>query len=393
MGVLSTDAPRRRALDRRIAWQVAFGALAIRVVSTLLGFIVNLTFPLDRQPDTVFPTPSPFWDVFVHWDSGWYEGIARHGYQFFVDSRCNVGFFPVYPLLMRYVGRLFGTYHAAYYFGGIIVSWLSFIGAMVALYYLARLDVPRRTALRAVLLIAVFPFSYFFGEVYSESTFLLFAVIGFYGFRTRRWILGGLAASVAIATRVPGILMMPALAWIAWKQAEPSLRDRGLAVAGLVLALGGFTWYCAFIYSLSGHPFAWVATIEKWDYHPGGAPWAAPAKILFNLATQPYAYLQSGPAALIDTLYGVTGLVFVGMVPFVWYRLGAGYALFMLLSLWLPWSSGSTEGIGRYCSVLFPAFIWLATIRSRPIATALVVLSALLYPIAFALFLTNHALY
>jgi hypothetical protein len=392
MGVSATDAAPHRALDRRIAWQVALGALAIRIASAVLGFLVTLTFPVD-QPDHVFPTASPFWDVFTRFDSGWYEGIARHGYQFVEDSRVNVAFFPVYPLLMRHVGRLFGTYHAAYYFGGIIVSWLSFVGAMVALYYLARLDVPRRTALRAVLLIAVFPFSYFFGEVYSESTFLLFAVLGFYGFRTRRWWLGGLAASVAIATRVPGVLMMPALAWIAWRQAEPTVRDRALAVAGLVVALGGFAWYCGFVYSLSGHPFAWVATIEKWDYHPGGAPWTALARVFVNLATRPYAYLQSGSAALIDTLYGVTGLVFVLMTPFVWYRLGAGYALFMLLNLWLPLSSGLTEGIGRYCSVLFPGFIWLATIRSRGVATALVVGSALLYPIAFALFLTNHPLY
>jgi 4-amino-4-deoxy-L-arabinose transferase-like glycosyltransferase len=392
MGVSATDAAPHRALDRRLAWQVALGALAIRIASAVLGFLVALTVPVDN-PDKVFPTASPFWDGFTRFDSGWYEKIARFGYRFYEDSRSNVGFFPVYPLLMRYVGRLFGTYHAAYYFGGIIVSWLSFVGAMVALYYLARLDVPRRTALRAVLLIAVFPFSYFFGEVYSESTFLLFAVLGFYGFRTRRWWLGGLAASVAIATRVPGILMLPALAWIAWRQAEPTVRDRAMAVAGLVLALGGFAWYCGFIYSLSGHPFAWVATIEKWDYHPGGAPWAAPARILFNLATQPYAYLQSGSAAVVDTLYGVTGLVFVLITPFVWYRLGAGYALFMLLNLWLPLSSGVTEGIGRYCSVLFPGFIWLATIRSRPVATALVVGSALLYPIAFAMFLTNHPLY
>jgi 4-amino-4-deoxy-L-arabinose transferase-like glycosyltransferase len=392
MGVSATDAAPHRALDRRLAWQVALGALAIRIASAVLGFLVALTVPVDN-PDKVFPAASPFWDGFTRFDSGWYEKIARFGYRFYEDSRSNVGFFPVYPLLMRYVGRLFGTYHAAYYFGGIIVSWLSFVGAMVALYYLARLDVPRRTALRAVLLIAVFPFSYFFGEVYSESTFLLFAVLGFYGFRTRRWWLGGLAASVAIATRVPGILMLPALAWIAWRQAEPTVRDRAMAVAGLVLALGGFAWYCGFIYSLSGHPFAWVATIEKWDYHPGGAPWAAPARILFNLATQPYAYLQSGSAAVVDTLYGVTGLVFVLITPFVWYRLGAGYALFMLLNLWLPLSSGVTEGIGRYCSVLFPGFIWLATIRSRPVATALVVGSALLYPIAFAMFLTNHPLY
>ena len=56
---------------------------------------------------------------------------------------------------------------------------------MVVLYRLAALDLPRRRAERAVLLTAIFPFSFFFGAVYTESTFLLFTLLAFYGFRTR----------------------------------------------------------------------------------------------------------------------------------------------------------------------------------------------------------------
>src|SRR5436309_72765 len=81
------------------------------------------------------------------------------------------------------------------------------------------LDLPQRQAHRAVLLTAIFPFSFFFGVVYSESTFLLFAVLTVFCFRTRRWIAGGLCGAVATATRVPGIMMLPALAWIAWRTA------------------------------------------------------------------------------------------------------------------------------------------------------------------------------
>ena len=112
MGVLAPDAARFRALDRRLAWRVALAALGVRVLSHLVGFVTLLAV-LVPQPNTVFPGPSPFWDVFTHFDSGWYEQIARHGYQYVVDSRVNIAYFPVYPMLMRYVGRLFGTYHAA----------------------------------------------------------------------------------------------------------------------------------------------------------------------------------------------------------------------------------------------------------------------------------------
>ena len=69
--------------------------------------------------------------------------------------------------------------------------------------------------------------------------------------------------------------------------------------------------------------------------------------------------------ARYDALYGVTAIAFLIMTPVVWLKLGGAYGVFMLLNLWLPLSSGVFEGLGRYCSVLFPAFIWLATIRSQ----------------------------
>ena len=97
--------------------------------------------------------------------------------------------------------------------------------------------------------------------------------------------------------------------------------------------------------------------------------------------------------AVYDTLYGVTGILFVAAIPFVWRRFGAGYGLFMLLNLWLPLSSGVFEGVGRYCSVLFPCFIWLATIRSRSVATALTVVFAVFYTLGLALFTTIHPLF
>jgi hypothetical protein len=59
----------------------------------------------------------------------------------------------------------------------------------------------------------------------------------------------------------------------------------------------------------------------------------------------------------------------------------------------LPLSSGVFEGVGRYCSVLFPCFIWLASIRSPAFSTALVVAFAALYTLGLALFATIHPLF
>jgi predicted membrane-bound dolichyl-phosphate-mannose-protein mannosyltransferase len=380
--------------DRRAALRVAAGALGFRVLSAILALFINVAFPLDAPRQmTVYSTPSPLWDTFARFDSGWYEGIARDGYAYAEGGRSNIAYFPVYPMLMRHVGRLFGRHHAAFYLGGLVVSWTSFVLAMVALYYLARLDLPRRQAERAVLLTAIFPFAFFFGVIYSESTFLLFTVLAFYLFRVRRWVPAGVAASIAIATRVTGVLMWPALAWTAWKSAEPTPRDRALAGIGLALSIVGFVWYCGYVYSVSGHPFEWAATLQRWNYRVGGAPWTAPLSLVGRILAHPYAFVAAERVGLYDVLYGVTGILFLAAVPFVWLRLGAAYGLFMLANLLLPLSSGVFEGVGRYCSVLFPCFIWLASIRSRLVATTLIVVFALFYTLGLALFTTIHPLF
>ena len=51
------------------------------------------------------------------------------------------------------------------------------------------------------------------------------------------------------------------------------------------------------------------------------------------------------------------------------------------------------ESRHRYCSVLFPAFIWLASLRSRLLDTPLVVVFALFYTLGLALFTTVHPLF
>lgn len=394
-------AERVSCVDRRAAFRIVGAALAFRIVSAIIAFLANRSFP-PYQPEqfTVFGSTNMFWDTFARYDSGWYYQIAKNGYLFApggpsagVGKPGKIAFFPVYPLTMRYTGGLFGSDPADLYLAGIFVSWISFIAAMVALYYLARLDLPRRQAERAVLLTAIFPFSFFFGLVYTEALFLLVTILSFYAFRTRQWMLGGVTGALATATRVNGILMLPALAWIAFRAAQPTGRDRAMAAIGLVFVNAGIGAYSLYVYQLSGNPFEWATTIERWGYNTGGAPWTAPATLIHHLVTHPYEYLVSHPMAPYDTLYGVAAIAFLLLTPLVWLKLGAAYGVFMLLNLWLPLSSGVLEGLGRYCSVLFPAFILLASIRSRWIATGIVVVFALFYTLSLALFTNVHPLF
>jgi hypothetical protein len=377
--------------------------VAFRIWSAFLAFLTNVVFPdYQREQFTVFGSTHAFWDSFARYDSGWYFQIARFGYHYTPGGRDTIAFFPVYPMLMRHVGRLFGRAPSDLYIGGVFVSWVAFAIAMVGLYKLARLDLSPRQAGRAALLAAIFPFAFFYGAVYTEATFLAATVWTFYGFRNRRWVLGGLCGAVATATRVNGIMMWPALAWIVWYlawrrdgAANPVAvgRERMWSAAGLLLVGGGVGAYSLYVYQLSGHPFEWAATMQRWGYYPGGAPWLALGRLLSVLIAHPYSYLSAGAMAPYDTLNGVAALTFAASVPFIWYRLGAGYGLFMAANLWLPLSSGQYEGVGRYCTVLFPFFIWVASATSRQGFTAVVVIFAMLYTLCMALFVNIHPLF
>lgn len=370
-------------------------AIGIRLVSALLGFGANVVFPL-KVPEqfTVFGRTHHFFDTFARWDSGWYVGIARDGYAHVEGGRSNLAFFPAYPMAMRAAGHLLGGRTEHFFLGGVLVSWLAFVGAMVMLWKLARLDLSAEDADRAVFYAAVFPFAFFFGMAYSESLYLLLMVSTAWAVRTRRWVLAGSVGALAMVSRVNAIVALPALAWLAWRAASGDRHHRVSAAIALSAMAAGFALWCGYTYMLSGNPLEWAASIKRWDYHPGQAPWQPFVGLVQALATRPYRYFVDDPMAAYDAFNGLTALVLAAATPWVWYRFGAGYGLFMAVNLALPLSSGQFVGLGRYCSVLFPFAIALAAAVRTPLANNLLVfVMATLYVVGLGMFVNIHPIY
>jgi hypothetical protein len=369
-------------------------AIGFRAVSALVAFFVSITFPLNaNQGFSVYQTPHAFWDTFARYDAGWYNQIATGGYAYAAGGRNNLAFFPLYPLLMRWGGKVLGGDQQDFYFAGIIVSWVAFTIAMPLVYRLARLDLPHESALRAVAYAAVFPSAYFFGVVYSESLFFLGLVGAVLALRTRNWAWAAVAGSVMTATRVNGIMFVPALALIAWQHYDPSRGGRLKAALAVIGACGGFFAYCFYNYWISGDPFAWYHAITHWGYHPGGNPVGGLYAIAQALTTRFYQYLATENMAPYDTLNAVLAAAVLLSVPVVWRRFGFAYASILVLGLILPLSSGQFEGLGRYCSVLFPVPILLASFQGETRHLGLIAGSAMLYALGLALFVNVHPLF
>lgn len=381
--------PLRQA---RLILTIVLCALGWRLFSAGLAFLSNVVFPLaSPEQFTVTGRTHLFWDALARYDSGWYFGIARNGYAFVEGGRSNLAFFPTYPTAMGYLGHWMGGGTANYYYAGIIISWAAFAAAMVMLYKLARLDLSRDEAARACVYASVFPFAFFFGMVYPSSLFLFLCVLAFYGFRTGHWTLGALAGALVTCTRVNGILIVPALALLVYQgwRHDPRQLRRGLLAVCLVPA--GLAAYGAFNYAHSGSFVEFAESIQRWDYTPGGAPWAALTGLVTGLPNL-YGYVQEGDGPY-DLLNGMAAIAVLMAVPLVWRRFGAPYAVFMLLNLALPLSTGHLVGLGRYAAVLFPMYLWLATLRSPLVQAGVLASFAMLYMLCQALFVNLHPIF
>jgi hypothetical protein len=319
--------------------------------------------------------PSNLWlDVWARWDSGFYLHIATQGYYLYPDEPSAVAFFPLYPLLLKGLAGLVGNAVLA----GVLLSHLSFALALMVLWKLSLqlLNSPA-AARRAVLYLAIFPTSFYFSAVYTESLSLLWVLLAFYALHERRWEWAAVSAALASATRVTGILLAGVL-WLEYLRAWEG-RSRwpvGLALAG-VGSLGLLS-YMAFLAVQFGDPLAFWSVQGSFSREVGG--FIGEIRPLFqqNFLTGPISW-----NVLLDLLalvFGVVGSLVAAR------RLGLGYALFGLLSLLIPFSSG-TGSLSRYVLMVFPAFMVLAEAAERPWLDSLI---RFIFPLLLGLLLAIH---
>jgi hypothetical protein len=326
-----------------------------------------------------------FLNLQARWDVGWYLGVAIDGYNYVPNrplDQQNIVFFPAYPLLVRVAGRLLGGASTAFGLGGTLISLAAFFGGLIYLYRFAREMLgDDGEAGAAVWLLATFPFALFFSAVYTESLFLLGAVGAFYHFRRREFVRAGAWGLLVGLTRPPGCFVSVPLAilavepllpaWLAGgrrRDRVPSASVRELAPAVIAAAMPGvgMLLYSAYIWQLTGDPLAWAK---------GHAAWGREYSGLGVLVTQRYEWLSQGglyayTSQVPGDLLNAIGPIFVLAAAWpVARRLGLAYAVFILVNILPPLAAGGLLSAGRFASVIFPAFVWLASAvpeRHRP---------------------------
>lgn len=296
-------------------------------------------------------------DVWARWDSDWFLRIAADGYTW---PSSTPAFFPLYPLLVGGLGRVFADH---FVLAGVTVSLAACAAAFVLLYRLAELRLGPEAAGRAVLYVAVFPASLFLGAVYSESLFLALAVACFLLAERGRLGWAAAVAGLALLTRAQGIALLPALGLFAWRSPRPTRGYAVLAVPLLVFAL-----YPLALALWIGRPLAFLdAQGGVWGRHLSPA---GPLGGLWQAATR---------GELVELVFAAAMLT---LAVLAWRRLGAPYGAYALGVLLLPMAFpsdrlGGLYSFPRLALAAFPCFLTLAMVgRNRRIHVAVVTVFA-----------------
>jgi Mannosyltransferase (PIG-V) len=353
--------------------------LAVRVALSLVSVVTVGLFEL--PPDTVSigvaaePGLHNALDGTDRWDAWWFQDIAVHGYA----EDKGAAFFPGYPLLIRGViwALPVGSLGAA-----LLVSNACFLGALIVLYALTSREFDEDTARRSVVLLAVFPTSFFFLAPYSESAFLFAVLLAFWWVRSDRWAAGGASGFAAALVRSFGAALTPAFVVEAWQGGHDG-RVRRLAFACAPVL--GVLAYSAYWYARSGDALramhaqgAWLRSFEFFVYTLG---WAV------ALGLRGLAHLRG--------LYWTTDLVLTGilLVPALFRRrwMAPTYLVYVVsvglvtLSFTLPDRPLLSDP--RLLLILFPSFWAMASILGKRGYVPAVIIFAVGYAIAASIFM------
>ncbi len=356
-----------------VVWQILI------VIFAGLGQLIPMQYTNSiyaEREDIV--NPPIFWTR-ANFDGIHYLDIAKNGYGIYQQV-----FFPLYPGFIKFLTPYFGGRALT---AGLMISWFSFLGALFFFYKLIKLDFDEKIVKRTLVYFLIFPTSFFFSVVYTESLFLFLVLSSFYFARKRNWWLAGILGALASATRLVGIFLLPALLWEWWEQQKvksPKLKVQSLlSLIPIFLVAMGLLFYMRFLainYNDS-LMFAHLQSVDKiiplyqvfWRY----------LKML--LTTKP------DPIYFTIWLEFLTTVGFLVLLVFAYLRkIHFPYLVFALLAFIFPTTSGTLLSMPRFVLVLFPCFIVLALIEAKKIRWLLLALSFLLFAISTILFTRGY---
>lgn len=318
-------------------------------------------------------------------DATRYVDIAQHGYVTQGENAINLVFYPLYPLLMRWLGRLTFSLPLA----GVIISQAAYGVASVLLYELILLDGDKRNAWDGVLLMALYPFSMFAMGVFTEGLFLALSIGCLYALRKRNFLAAGIVGFFAALTRTQGMLLMfpAAYAWVTLrfgpKKEKVRWRD-----AFLLLIPAGFGVYLGINGALWGNCFQFLQ-------FEAGEPWYQSTQWIGANIAQHFQMGNAYPGLAWIIYFVQIALYFFVLAVLAWgayKKERVAYLLYGGVYLGFSYLSGWMISGGRYMLCCVPVYIILAKLKDGLPRRFLLAGAAMLFFLYSRLYLLGYAI-
>jgi len=345
-------------------------------------------FPIPRHSPWA-PEANQRAPLYARYDSGWYDAIVRFGYGPPPEpGKGSVhAFFPLYPELGRFLHLWTGldSFQSA-----LAVTYAALLFALPLFHEEARRRLGDQRAPRALAFLLLYPAAFFLIAVYTESLYLLLALLAFRAVRGARAGPALLCAFLLGLTRAPAVAVGPALAlswWLAHPEDRRRLRNAGLL---LVTPLAGVASWIWGIGLAKGEPGLFFRSMGTWGRQAGAAGG--------SFFTEPLRLWRDGQFARnpFDLEPYPHFLLFVCVAAWLVWKRRWPDAAWTLGVLALPVLTGSGAAIvdlgahdfPRYTMTVYPAhFAILEACENRPIARRL------LLGVYVALLLLNTAFF
>jgi hypothetical protein len=326
---------------RRMAIPLAIFAASRALIYTVLLFA-------ERLPGAGTTTR-----LLAGWQGVAYLSVASRGYPQALVSNpggSELGYFPLYPMLIRSLHRLSGL---SFVQSAIGIALICSALAMVVAWLVVQRLTDQACATRAVVLLSFFPWAFVLSMVYSEGLLLLLAGVCLLALLDGQWVTAGLAALLAGVSAPFGFVLFFPCAWAAARELRRS--DTVGALIAPVLAPVGVLGFFLYLRARTGNVFeAILAQARGVTYagigrHPGAA-----AKVLSAFLRHPTANLNVLTSLLAAVLV-VAGLIMMAQwkpPAVIW----AYTVPLVLLGLWLD-TFGS---LPRTILVAFPLVVAIA---------------------------------
>lgn len=298
-------------------------------------------------------------DMWSRWDAEWYLYISKYGYdpshvgeayeKFPAEYKpiMVVGWFPLYPMAIRYLNLL--VHHRI--IAGLIISNVFLLLFLWLLPKLGKeMSLKDEDVERTSWYYLIFPTSLFFSAVYTESLFMFLTLGAFYFAYKKNWwaacLLGGLSATC----RIVGIVLIVPFALIYFKNAQYMMKNIKLSALYLLLIPAGLGAYMLYLYLKFGDPLAFMTVQEVYRHGATG--------FILNAFTRFFDMGPSFRGFYNNTNDFVIAVLAIIALPFIFKRFGFELGLYSAILVAIPMMS-SLISMQRLILPSFPHFLLL----------------------------------